>query len=170
MLAELREQLQTEETLQQVTYHLSRCRRQSPSRRPPSRKPLLHGSNGAHAVQQRAARRRTAKPSRLDTLDARISLLHEQYTSDLARLAAAAEAGSVLGYFAPGPCVFCGAAPEHQHLNDDCADDTTAFPEFVREDQRKTIALREDLNQAVDGVRADLAGRAKRLRPTRSRR
>ncbi|MFD1051323.1 condensation domain-containing protein, partial [Kibdelosporangium lantanae] len=46
----------------------------------------------------------------------------------------------------------------------DLYDETTAFPEFVREDQRKTIALREDLNQAVDGVRADLAGRAKRLR------
>ncbi|AXX31952.1 AAA family ATPase [Actinosynnema pretiosum subsp. pretiosum] len=165
LLAELRQQLQTDETLQAATGRLGRLQETI--------------SNSAGAIEEIAAARQqwghalsnserlvTAARrslSELDTLDARFTLLHAQYSSDLARLEAVAEAGSLLGYFAPGSCAFCGAEPEHQHLNEDCADDTTAFAESVREEQRKTTMLREDLVQAIAGLRTDRADKARRL-------
>ncbi|MEU4806372.1 AAA family ATPase [Actinosynnema sp. NPDC023587] len=165
LLAELREQLQTEETLQQVVDRLGRLRtaitestaavEQTATARHQWGQTL---SNSERLVV--AARRSLAE---LDALDARFTLLHEQYTSDLARLEAVAEAGSLLGYFTPGRCVFCGAEPAHQHLNEDCADDTTALAESVREEQRKTTALRGDLLHAIDGLRVDRAEKATRL-------
>jgi hypothetical protein len=113
------------------------------------------------SITQRATERATllrdlAKADRLataaqrsideaDVLKTRFQLLLEQYTSDLNRLEMVAEAGTLLGYFNPGRCVFCGADPEHQHLNEDCAEDTTHFGESVLAEQRKTIALRNDL-------------------------
>lgn len=99
-------------------------------------------------------------------LKARFQLLLEQYTSDLKRLEMVAEAGTLLGYFNPGRCVFCGADPEHQHLNEDCADDTTYFGESVLAEQRKTTALRDDLLDTLgelDTQRADLAERRDRF-------
>lgn len=165
LLAELRGQLRTDETLKQVEQRGQR----------------LQGTitESAGTIEQFAVARQqwgrtlatserlvsTARRSvaELDALDARFALLYAQYTSDLDRLEAVAEAGTLLGYFSPGRCVFCGAEPEHQHLNEDCADDTTAFAESVREEQRKTAALREDLLQAVAGLRADRAGKADRL-------
>jgi hypothetical protein len=97
-----------------------------------------------------------------ETLDSRFRLLHEQYTSDLRRLEMVAEAGTLLGYFNPGQCVFCGADPAHQHFNEGCADDTTAFGESVLAEQHKTTALRNDLVDALtnlDVQRGELAQR-----------
>lgn len=96
------------------------------------------------------------------SLDSRFRLLLDQYNSDLGRLEMLAEAGTLLGYFSPGQCVFCGAEPEHQHLNDDCPDDTTYFRESVLAEQDKTMTLRSDLSEALadlDRQRADLSQR-----------
>lgn len=165
LVAELYEQLHTEETLQQVDERLERLQtaitestgsiEQAAAARQQWGRNL---SNGERLVA--AARRSVAE---LDTLDARFTLLHDQYTSDLDRLEAVAEAGTLLGYFTPGRCVFCGAEPEHQHLNEGCADDTTAFAESVREEQRKTTALREDLLNAIAGLRTERAEKTQRL-------
>lgn len=86
------------------------------------------------------------------TLEARFQLLLAQYESDLQRLAMIAEAGSLLGYFTPGVCVFCGAEPEHQHLNEDCPDDTTQFAQSVESESAKTAALRTDLLSTLVGL------------------
>ncbi|MET9229159.1 AAA family ATPase [Lentzea sp. NPDC003310] len=165
LLAELHEQLQTEETLDQVDKRLERLQtaitestgsiEQAAAARQQWGRNL---SNGERLVA--AARRSVAE---LDTLDARFALLHDKYTTDLNRLEAVAEAGTLLGYFTPGRCVFCGAEPEHQHLNEDCADDTTAFAESVREEQRKTTALREDLLNAIAGLRVERDEKTQRL-------
>ncbi|RSN44892.1 hypothetical protein DMC64_18570 [Amycolatopsis sp. WAC 04197] len=166
LLDDWREQLNPDEDLQQVNERLMRAQRTI--------------SRSAESVEQAAAARqqwgqtlsnneRLATAARrslaeLDTLEARFTLLHEQYTSDLDRLDAVAEAGTLLGYFTPGRCVFCGADPEHQHFNADCADDTTAFAESVREEQRKTTALREDLREAMAGLRDEHEEKSQRLR------
>ncbi|GAA1222677.1 AAA family ATPase [Prauserella alba] len=165
LLTELYEQLQTDETLQQVNERLQRLQatitestggiEETAAARQQWGKALSNSERLA------AAARRSL--TELDTLDARFKLLHEQYTSDLDRLEAVAEAGTLLGYFTPGRCVFCGAEPEHQHLNEDCADDTTALGESVREEQRKTTALRDDLLQAIAGLRAERDEKAQRL-------
>lgn len=88
----------------------------------------------------------------ISALEARFSLLSQQYRSDLARLEMISEAGSLLGYFTPGECVFCGADVEHQHFNDDCPADTTAFRESVVAEQAKTAALQADLRSTLDDL------------------
>ena len=118
-----------------------------------------------------AAQRRISDAA---SLDSRFRLLLEQYNSDLARLEMIAEAGTLLGYFSPGQCAFCGAEPEHQHLNDDCPEDTTYFRESVLAEQAKTTTLRSDLSDALADLgqqRAELSqrlaglgGRAARIR------
>lgn len=92
-------------------------------------------------------------------LRARFDLLHSQYDSDLERLGMLREAGTLLGYFRSGVCVFCGAEPEHQHYNEDREDDSTAFGESVEAETRKTLALRDDLTATI----ADLEIRAAEL-------
>jgi hypothetical protein len=88
----------------------------------------------------------------IDALVARFQLLGLQYSSDLSRLAMISEAGNLLGYFNPGQCVFCGANVEHQHYNDDCADNTTAFRESVIAERTKTAALNADLSATLDDL------------------
>lgn len=93
-------------------------------------------------------------------LQARFSLLLSQYDSDLARLEMIKEAGNLLGYFRRGVCVFCGADPEHQHLNHSFEDNATSFGESVEVEFLKTNSLREDLISSL----ADLSGQLEELR------
>lgn len=102
----------------------------------------------------------------ISALEARFELLGQQYTSDLARLDMISEAGNLLGYFNPGQCVFCGADVEHQHYNEDCADDTTAFRDSVLAEQAKTTALNADLTATLGDLateRATLSGRLQNI-------
>lgn len=82
----------------------------------------------------------------------RFELLRRQYESDLARLEMIAEAGDLLGYFRQGTCVFCGAEPANQHLNIDCAGDTTSFGLSVEAETLKTRALHQDLLITIESV------------------
>jgi len=96
------------------------------------------------------------------SLDSRFQLLRDQYTSDLGRLEMIAEAGTLLGYFSPGQCAFCGADSEHQHFNEDNTEDTTYFRESVLAEHRKTSALRSDLLETLvvlSGQRDELSQR-----------
>lgn len=84
----------------------------------------------------------------------RFNLLLKQYESDLARLEMIAEAGSLLGYFRSGTCVFCGADPANQHLNLGCEGDTTSFGMSVESETRKTQGLHEDLLITIESLNA----------------
>lgn len=128
-------------------------------------------ANRSKLVREQAKADRLASAARRSIVDAesltsRFQLLLDQYTSDLERLQMVAEAGTLLGYFNPGRCMFCGAEPEHQHLNEDCADDTTYFGESVLAEQRKTTALRNDLLDALvdlESQRSKLSDRLNRF-------
>lgn len=82
----------------------------------------------------------------------RFSLLEEQYRSDLDRLVMVNEAGSILGYFRVGTCVFCGAEPEHQHPGHN-QQEATQLHVAVQAEATKTTALLGDLLPTI----ADLA-------------
>lgn len=100
-------------------------------------------------------RRMTAVRQRIgdvDSLDSRFRLLLDKYVSDLQRLEMITEAGTLLGFFNPGTCVFCGAEPEHQHFNGHVAQDATHFGESVVAEQRKTAALQSDLIEALSDL------------------
>lgn len=93
-------------------------------------------------------------------LQGRFGLLRSQYESDLARLAAIKEAGTLLGYFTAGTCPFCGAEPENQHYNLECEGDATAFAESVDVEIQKTESLHSDLLLTI----SDLGERAAQVR------
>lgn len=99
----------------------------------------------AHTAAQNEEAETRRQLGDANALDGRFNLLLRQYNSDLGRLEMIREAGDLLGFFESGPCVFCGAEPQHQHLNDLCEGDSTNFSESVEAERRKTSALRDDL-------------------------
>lgn len=91
----------------------------------------------------------------------RFSLLEDQYRSDLERLVMVNEAGSILGYFRVGTCVFCGADPEHQHPGHS-QQEATQLHIAVQAEAAKTTALLTDLVPTI----ADLAREQEELART----
>ncbi|MFJ3697234.1 hypothetical protein ACIPW9_24290 [Streptomyces sp. NPDC090052] len=87
----------------------------------------------------------------VDDLLGRFGLLRSQYRSDLERLAMVNEAGSLLGYFRTGACVFCGASPEHQTAGHD-AQETTALRLSVNAESAKTQQLLSDLHLTIEDL------------------
>ncbi|MFJ9987414.1 hypothetical protein ACIQUD_25945 [Streptomyces globisporus] len=81
----------------------------------------------------------------------RFSLLEDQYRSDLERLVMVNEAGSILGYFRVGTCVFCGADPEHQHPGHS-QQEATQLHIAVQAEAAKTTALLTDLLPTISDL------------------
>jgi hypothetical protein len=94
-----------------------------------------------------------ARLSEVGDLVSRFVLLEAQYRSDLARLEMVAEAGSLLGYFKVGTCVFCGADPEHQHPRHG-EHEATQLHIAVHSEATKTRALLADLIPTIQDLRA----------------
>lgn len=92
----------------------------------------------------------------LGSLRDRFDLLRSQYESDLDRLELIAEAGSLLGYFTPGDCPFCGADVDHQHPEPPEDGDNTNFGHAVESEIAKTQTLRSDLLLAIEDLEADV--------------
>ncbi|GAA1694078.1 ATP-binding protein [Nonomuraea maheshkhaliensis] len=86
-------------------------------------------------------------------LVSRFVLLEAQYRSDLDRLDMVTEAGSILGYFRVGTCVFCGAAPEHQNSGHR-EQESTQLHLAVQNEAAKTSALLADLLPTIEDLRA----------------
>nr|WP_107908932.1 hypothetical protein [Streptomyces chartreusis] len=110
---------------------------------------------GAVTARMRAAEELATVEARLaevGDLVSRFGLLEEQYRSDLARLVMVTEAGSLLGYFRVGTCVFCGAEPEHQHPSHG-EQETTQFHAAVQNETAKTSALLADLLPTIQDLR-----------------
>jgi len=107
-----------------------------------------------------AARRELAE---VGALQSRFGLLSKQYDSDLERLATLREAGTLLGFFTPGKCQFCGAEVADQHYNHEHGVDGTAFAESVDAEIAKTTALRADLAITLE----ELTRRGEEARSTR---
>ncbi|GAA2504762.1 hypothetical protein [Streptomyces gobitricini] len=87
---------------------------------------------------------------------ARFALLKEQYESDLARLQMVGEAGTLLGYFQTGTCVFCGAEPQHQHPEHPLAE-STQLAASVSAEMRKTTDLLNDLLLMIEDLEEQAA-------------
>lgn len=101
------------------------------------------------ARQGRAAADNRQRSAEIEVLQARFSLLLDKYESDLARLEMVGEAGTLLGLFTPGICVFCGADPDHQRHSDHVPQDSTSFAEAVTAERRKTELLAGELRNTL---------------------
>lgn len=108
------------------------------------------------AIQERMAYARQLagldeRMAEVSDLLGRFSLLEDQYRSDLERLVMVNEAGSILGYFRVGTCVFCGADPENQHPSHS-QQEATQLHTAVKAEAAKTTALLTDLLPTISDL------------------
>jgi len=123
----------------------------------------------AHTSAQREEADTRRRLGDANALNSRFNLLLRQYESDLARLEMISEAGNLLGYFESGACVFCGAEPEHQHLNELCEGDSTYFAESVQAERQKTTLLRDDLIATLGDLESQRTALRQHLAATQGR-
>lgn len=83
----------------------------------------------------------------IDALLQRFVLLDEHYESDLSRLDAIAQSGAIFGALHPGPCPFCGAAPEAQVHENACDVDPNKIVVAARSEMDRINMLRQGLNE-----------------------
>lgn len=105
-------------------------------------------------------REREAKERQIaeaEVLYRRFKLLLKKYENDIKRLELVSEAGSLLGYFSQGPCPFCGAAPESQHLAIMCEGDGTAFSAAAQAESAKTQTLIAGLTGTILEIESKVA-------------
>lgn len=92
-----------------------------------------------------ASQRRTE----IDELLARFSLLDSHYASDLMRLTALREAGSLVGALTAGDCPLCGARPDAQHLKEACDGNIDIVVDAADAETIKIARLRSELAVTV---------------------
>lgn len=88
----------------------------------------------------------------IDGLIARFDLLEQHYESDVNRLESIAESSALMATLHPGPCPFCGAAPENQKHEDGCDID----PKAVQAACEAEIARVEQLRAGLKDTRKRL--------------
>jgi hypothetical protein len=108
--------------------------------------------------QQSAGRRRELRKKLEDSRDRRaevgellerFSLLDRHYASDIARLSAIEEGGTLFGVLGSGHCPLCGAAPDHHRPDTDCGGNIDAVVEAARTEIAKVEVLRSELAATV---------------------
>ncbi|MBQ1067327.1 hypothetical protein [Micromonospora sp. D75] len=104
---------------------------------------------------QRQYDEQRSRVNEISELLSNFGLLLQKYNSDLERLDMLEEAGTLLGYFDVGDCVFCGSTPEHQSPAAHRAEDRTLFAEAVQAEQSKTLSLKADLALAIQDLEAE---------------
>jgi hypothetical protein len=82
----------------------------------------------------------------------RFALLAQHYISDLKRLEAIEESGSLFAALGPGPCPLCGASPEYHASHEDCAGNVLPVVEAARSEMIKIQARQGDLGLTIEGL------------------
>lgn len=79
----------------------------------------------------------------------RFSLLDRHYESDINRLSAIEEGGTLFKVLGSGHCPLCGAAPEHHRPDGDCGGNVDGVVEAARKEITKITILRSELAATV---------------------
>ena len=87
---------------------------------------------------------------------ARFALLENHYQVDQQRLNAIEESGSLFVYLQPVTCPLCGAAPENQHLGEQCDGNAEAVVNAARAESSKIERLLAELKQTVADLNSEL--------------
>jgi predicted nuclease with TOPRIM domain len=103
----------------------------------------------------RELRNRKARLVEIDELVGRFQLLDSHYQTDLNRLEAIHESGSLFVHLEQKPCPLCGALPGDQHLNSDCEGNTKAVVEAADAEMVKINRLRRELSDTVSSLTAE---------------
>jgi predicted nuclease with TOPRIM domain len=93
---------------------------------------------------------RKSRATEVDELIKRFSLLDTHYQTDLSRLQAIHESGSLLVHLEGASCPLCGAEPSAQHLETDCQGNTEAVIHAASAEILKINRLRRELADTVE--------------------
>lgn len=96
--------------------------------------------------------KRRSRLQEISELSARFTLLDEHYQTDLKRLEAIHESGSFFVHLDRTICPLCGAAPESQHLDDDCDGNTEQVVLAAGVEMDKIRQLRRELSETQDSL------------------
>lgn len=93
----------------------------------------------------------------------RFTLLKAHYKSDLDRLEAIAEAGTLFGALAGASCPVCGAEPEHHNPADDCDGNTDSVIAAARAEMAKIEVKLGELLDTIATLRDEAVSFERRL-------
>lgn len=82
----------------------------------------------------------------------RFTLLDQHYNTDVQRLRAIHEAGTLFVHLASRPCPLCGALPGDQHQDTDCDGNTEAVIKAANAEMEKIERLRRELADTVSSL------------------
>ncbi|MDP9993842.1 uncharacterized coiled-coil DUF342 family protein [Variovorax boronicumulans] len=110
------------------------------------------------AFQEAAGRRRELRKkleegrdrrNEVGTLLARFSLLDRHYNSDIERLRAIEEGGTLFGILGSSRCPLCGADPAHHHDDEECDGNVDVIVDAARKEISKIELLRGELANTI---------------------
>lgn len=113
------------------------------------------------AFQQAAGKRRELRKkleesrerrAEVGALLERFSLLDKHYASDIERLRAIEEGGTLFNILSSGHCPLCGAAPAHHHSDAECDGNIDAVVQAARKEIAKIEILRGELSATVHNL------------------
>lgn len=99
----------------------------------------------------------------VDALLERFDLLDRHYVSDMARLTAIEEGGSLFSVLDSALCPLCGADPAHQSLSAGCDGNIDGVIDAARKEIEKIQVLRGELALTVDQLRRESTNFDRRL-------
>ena len=103
----------------------------------------------------REIRRRQGRVAEIEELSARFGLLDQHYRTDLKRLKAIHESGSIFVHLERDTCPLCGAEHEDQHLDSDCDGNTEAVVQAADAEIEKIRQLGRELSETVGTLRSE---------------
>ena len=106
----------------------------------------------------REIRNRRARVAEIDELVERFRLLDSHYQTDLDRLAAIHESGSLFVHLEQQPCPLCGALPGDQHLDSECEGNTEAVVKAADAEMVKINRLRRELTDTATSLTTERQG------------
>ncbi len=87
----------------------------------------------------------------------RFNLLKIQYVTDLQRLMAIEESGSLFVHHERAPCPLCGASPEAQHSTEECDGDVESIVFAAAAEMEKIKKLASDLDSTITALHDESA-------------
>lgn len=118
----------------------------------------------SRALAAREIRDRRARLIEIDELVGRFDLLDTHYATDINRLLAIHESGSLLASVEPTTCPLCGALPGDQHLDTPCEGNVEAIVVAADAEITKIKRLRDELRETVRSLATERDGINESLR------
>jgi hypothetical protein len=109
-------------------------------------------------VAAREVRDKRARIAEIDELVERFRLLDSHYQTDLNRLAAIHESGSLFVHLEQQPCPLCGALPASQHLDSQCEGNTEAIVKAANAEIIKIHRLQSELADTARSLKTERHG------------